>query len=97
MHNRQLELPLYPYKIHRRNLWQYWQPVLEETGAACVEEAVLGLYEQGLSIRQIAEKTTFSYSEIHLILVQTGATLRPPGGNNNPWGCKGRPDKQHWH
>jgi hypothetical protein len=41
-------------------------------------------------------RLNFSYTTINNILHDIGAAIRPPGGPNNPWGKKGRPDKRHW-
>ncbi|MET7543886.1 helix-turn-helix domain-containing protein [Streptomyces sp. NPDC005507] len=38
-------------------------------------------YEGGASIRSIAESTGRSYSFVHRILTEAGATLRGRGGN----------------
>jgi len=93
---QQMELPLYPFRIRRRKLPEYWRDAMEKVNAGCAEEAVLRLYECGLSMRDVADAISFSYATVNDILHDIGADIRSPGGDNNPYGRAGRPDKPHW-
>lgn len=42
--------------------------------------AVIGHYDEGDSIRDIAAKTGRSYGFVHRVLAESGATMRPRGG-----------------
>jgi transposase len=62
-------------EVHRRKFRRATQE--ERTRRAIL---VGKCYQDGLSIRQIATKTGFSYGQVHTLLLSTNVPLRPRGG-----------------
>ena len=44
-------------------------------------ELVKSMYEEGMTLRQIAKSLGITYQAVHSMLQRTGVTLRPRGGN----------------
>ncbi|MCP4552470.1 MAG: hypothetical protein GY834_10625 [Bacteroidetes bacterium] len=69
----------------REHSWDYWEDALavaKELGYSNPDEAVIDLYNNGWSIRDIAIPFDRTTTGIRSKLKKLGVQMRPPGGNN---------------
>jgi hypothetical protein len=59
-------------------------------GAKSVEEAIITTYQHTRSLHETGRILGFSHVTIWKKLVRLGVAHRPQGGNNNPYGRKGK-------
>lgn len=77
----------------RLHLRAYWQAAAERVGCACPEEAIVQTYRRTRSIAKTAAILNFSDTTIRNKLHLLDEPVQAPGGNNNPWGRAGNPQK----
>ena len=81
-------LPQLSYKLR-----DYWEAAAERLNADTIEEAICLAFRQTRSMAKAAALLTFSETTIRRKLHALGEPIQPPGGSNNPYGCKGNPHK----
>ena len=75
-------------------LREYWQQAVECVGASDITDAVCQTYRNTDSIAKTATILNFSYTTVRNKLHALNEPVKGPGGNNNPWGCKGKPRRK---
>lgn len=77
----------------RLYLLTYWQEAAACVGCARPEAAIIHTYRRTGSIAKTAAILNFSETTIRKHLHQLREPVKPRGGNNNPYGRRGKPDK----
>lgn len=75
-------------------LQKYWQQAAAQEHFESVAQAIISIYRETGSLRQTAERLTFSRWTIRNKLLDLGEPLNAPGGNNNPYGRAGKPEEE---
>lgn len=70
---------------------EYWAQAVARVGAASIKDAICQTYRDTGSVAKTANTLAFCETTIRNKLHTLGEPLKKPGGNNNPWGRKGKP------